>query len=384
MSGRVTFDVRVLKDAPGSVPGDLFSMLKGRTLRSDDVGRNYESPSGRWTATLTDCSTDTHIVQPSQLAVQVLSDQAPMTSADGAAKYLASDLMAVASIGSGPLDDARRRLAALEGVPSQLLVERLEAGLARKGRLHAWSRRHYTSVLPYLDDMGDVSPLILLTGDPGTGKTVAAESAPWIVAERLGEPVRLVRTNDRIRGEGIQGRAGAVIGELFDSLATTSLSQDIPCIAIIDEADAILSSRGASDLGSGAHENLAAVNAFLVNLDKLGRSHARLMFVMITNLPERIDPAAIRRAQLINFPRLDREGVAHLIQKNLGSTFTKDVLDQAIRELVNLQPPVTGSDIFQQVIYPLTRSAVSRDSTLDSELLRDLVGRVRPTPKVVR
>lgn len=379
----MTFDVRVMKDQPGSVPGELFDMLRGQTLRRDDVGRRYDSPSGRWTATLVDCSTDTHIAQPSQLAVQVLSDP-PSTSEDGAAKYLASDMTAVASIGSGLLNDARRRLAALEGAPGQLLVERLEAGLARKGRLHAWSRRHYTSVLPYLDDMGDVTPLILLTGDPGTGKTVAAESAPWVVADRLGESIRIVRTNDRIRGEGIQGRAGAVIGELFDSLAATSLSRDIPCIAIIDEADAILSSRGASDLGSGAHENLAAVNAFLVNLDKLGRSHARLVFVMITNLPERIDPAAMRRAQIINFPRLSPQGVADVIQKNLGSAFASDVLAWVVSELVKLDPPVTGSDVFQQVLYPLTRSAVGRDSTLDPELLRDLVGRVRPTPKVVR
>lgn len=385
MSAEVLFDVTVFAGDFSEVAGALFALIDGHRLSSQDVGKTISSSDGRWTATVSRCGANVVVNRPSQIALRprspvetgVVDDRGE----DRASRFLSLDLV-VDGRDATAVALARERLASLEGAPADMLVDRLEAGLARQGRLQDWSRRHYTQVLPFLGDMGEVSPLIMLTGDPGTGKTVAAESAPWLVADRMKEPVRMVRTNDRVRGEGIQGRAGSVVGELFESLADAATASGVPCIALIDEADAVLSSRGVADLGSGAHENLAAVNAFLVNLDRLGRASARVMFVMVTNLPERIDPAAMRRAQVLRFPRLDHESARRLLERAVGAAVAAKYIDEAATELARHSPAVTGSDVFQQVIYPLTRQAVTRDHTLDSERLIELARLVVPTDRV--
>lgn len=386
MSSDVEFEVQLNRGTLGGAADELFLLLRGRSLTLEDVGSQVQSRSGDWSATLTDCSRLTKITHPTQVGV-VSASAGPEHLGDDEqpgqeAKYLRSD-HELDPRASGEVARAKVRLSQLVGAPVGELVMNLTAILAMPGLLSAWSTRQYGRVLPFLGDMDAVSPLILVSGDPGTGKSVASESAPWLVAERLGESIRLVRTNEQVRGEGIQGRAGAVIGELFDGLAAAAERRATPCVVVIDEADTVLSSRGVADLGSGATENTAAVNSFLVNLDRLGRAGARVAFVAITNLPDRIDPAVVRRAQLLKFDRLDRDEIYRVLTACLGDTVSTSVLERAADELSDRVPSVTGSDVFQQVIFPTTRAAVRSDARLDENILLEFASKVVPTSAVV-
>lgn len=52
--------------------------------------------------------------------------------------------------------------------------------------LERWSTKHYKTVLPVVEEVAARTPLVVLAGDVGTGKTELAESFPDAVARDLG------------------------------------------------------------------------------------------------------------------------------------------------------------------------------------------------------
>ena len=121
----------------------------------------------------------------------------------------------------------------------------------------------------------------LFTGDPGTGKTLAAE----VIAKELGRPL-LKLDLSRVVSKWV--------GETEKHLDAVFLeAQDRDSVLCLDEADSLLGKRGEIRQGTDRYANLE-VSYLLQRLEE----HPGLV-VMASNHKENIDPAFMRRFQTI-------------------------------------------------------------------------------------
>ncbi|KAL9609313.1 MAG: hypothetical protein Q9167_005900 [Letrouitia subvulpina] len=174
----------------------------------------------------------------------------------------------------------------------------------------------------------DRIPGLLLYGPPGTGKTLLAKA----VAKESGATVLEVSGSDiydKYVGEGEK-----------NVKAVFSLAKKLtPCIVFIDEADAILGSRGGS-VNRSSHREL--INQFLREWDGMSETSA---FIMVaTNRPFDLDEASLRRLprrMLVDLPtEKDREAI-------LGIHLKGEHLDPEISlaKLASETPFYSGSDL---------------------------------------
>ena len=120
---------------------------------------------------------------------------------------------------------------------------------------------------------------VLLTGDPGTGKTLLAKA----VAGEAGVP--FFHTSGSEFEEMLVGAGASRVRDLFQKARRAS-----PCIIFIDEIDAVAKKRG-TVLHSGAGEQ--TLNQILVEMDGLeGREN--VIVLAATNRPDVLDPAILR------------------------------------------------------------------------------------------
>jgi hypothetical protein len=126
----------------------------------------------------------------------------------------------------------------------------------------------------------------LFTGDPGTGKTLAAE----VIARELGRPL-LKLDLSRVVSKWV--------GETEKHLDAVFLeAQDRDSVLCLDEADSLLGKRGEIRQGTDRYANLE-VSYLLQRLEE----HPGLT-IMASNHKENIDPAFMRRFQtILHFPR---------------------------------------------------------------------------------
>lgn len=121
---------------------------------------------------------------------------------------------------------------------------------------------------------------ILLTGEPGTGKTSLAEA----IATDLMLPLFVVKY-EGIIGSYL-GETATRLSKMFDYVATQ------PCVLFFDEFDAVGKERG--DIHETG-EIKRVVNSLLLQIDKLPEY---VIVVAATNHPELLDRAVWRRFQI--------------------------------------------------------------------------------------
>ena len=175
----------------------------------------------------------------------------------------------------------------------------------------------------------DHIPGLLLYGPPGTGKTLLAKA----VAKESGATVLEVSGSDvydMYVGEGEKN-----IRAIFTLAKKLS-----PCIVFIDEADAILGSRGGSS-NRTTHREL--INQFLREWD--GMTSDMSAFIMVaTNRPFDLDEASLRRLPrrlLVDLPtEIDREAILaiHLKDELLHPNIS-------LSTLASQTPFYSGSDL---------------------------------------
>ena len=134
---------------------------------------------------------------------------------------------------------------------------------------------------------------VLLLGRPGTGKTLLAKA----VAGEAKVPFYSISGSDFV--EMFVGVGASRVRDMFANAKKTA-----PCIAFIDEIDAVGRHRG-SGLGGGHDEREQTLNQLLVEMDGFDPNDS-VIIIAATNRPDVLDPALLRPG------RFDRQIVVDL------------------------------------------------------------------------
>ena len=147
-------------------------------------------------------------------------------------------------------------------------------------------------------DMGARIPKgFLLTGQPGTGKTLLAKA----VAGEAGVPFYFISGSDFV--EMFVGVGASRVRDMFKKA-----KEHAPSMIFIDEIDAVGRQRG-TGLGGGHDEREQTLNQLLVELDGFGENSG-VIVIAATNRPDVLDPALLRPG------RFDRQIMVGLPDKN--------------------------------------------------------------------
>ena len=273
-------------------------------------------------------------------------------------------------------------------------LDALKAVLLKEARLvlipellEQWSKEKHGSILPCVEQFHRRSPLIVFSGDVGTGKTTLADSLgdPIAREERIG--VTLLRLSLITRGQGAVGQMTHLISRAFDEVAELARRGYRPnekpasaVVFVIDEADALAESRDTEQMH---HEDRAGVNALIRGIDRLARERLPALVILCTNRYKSLDPAVLRRAAVHHeFKRPNAEQREMLFRRAFDGIFD----GKQYGELARLTgPDVEGrdygysfSDIAQRLIPNILLEAFP-DEPVSFETALSVIGRMEPT-----
>ena len=175
---------------------------------------------------------------------------------------------------------------------------------------------------------------VLLTGAPGTGKTLLARA----VAGEANVPFFHLSASEFI--EMIVGVGASRVRDLFDQAKKAA-----PSIIFIDELDAVGRARGGGVTLSGHDEREQTLNQILTEMDGFTGNEG-VVVLAATNRPEILDPALLRagrfdRRVVVNPP--DQTGRAQILRVHTrGMPLASDV---DIAALASTTPGMVGADL---------------------------------------
>lgn len=207
---------------------------------------------------------------------------------------------------------------------------------------------------------------VLLSGPPGTGKTMLAQA---------------------VAGECELPFLNLKVGELVSSLAhgtaqnlqkAFSAAADIaPCVIFIDEIDAIAGARGA-----GSFER-SAVNTLLTELDGLQARAEPILVIAATNAPELLDAALLRAGRLDEHVHCDlpnkrarHQFLQQFIAANaLHTKFTLSAED--IATWVDLCRNMSGAEVQQALKESLFQASLTASGEVSLAVMQQAITNVR-------
>lgn len=159
---------------------------------------------------------------------------------------------------------------------------------------------------------------ILLSGQPGCGKTMLGKAAANSLSNMHG--AKKARTGFLyVKGAEVLnayvGESERTVRKIFSDARLHYKEFKYPAIVFIDEADAILATRGqrgGSTLGS------TLVPTFLTEMD--GLEDSTVIVILATNRPDILDPAVVREGRIdrkIEVTRPSRENALQIVINNL-------------------------------------------------------------------
>ncbi len=174
---------------------------------------------------------------------------------------------------------------------------------------------------------------ILLSGHPGTGKTLLAKA----VAGEANVPFYSISGSDFV--EMFVGVGASRVRDMFKKAQQTA-----PCIIFIDEIDAVGRQRGAG-FGGGHDEREQTLNQLLVEMDGM-EDNSGIVVVAATNRPDVLDPALLRAGRFdrqITVSLPDRKGRQAILDVHARNKHFAD--DVHMDSLAKRTPGFSGADL---------------------------------------
>lgn len=175
----------------------------------------------------------------------------------------------------------------------------------------------------------------LLSGQPGTGKTLLAKA----IAGEAGVPFIAVSASQFI--ELFVGMGASRIRSLFKQAR-----ENTPCIIFIDEIDAIGKKRSTAGFASGGNdEREQTLNQILLEMDGF-KANEGIIVVAATNRPDTLDDALLRPGRFdrkIQIDLPDREGRKRILR--VHSKNKKLDCSVKIDEIARITMGASGADL---------------------------------------
>ncbi|HYP47654.1 MAG TPA: ATP-dependent zinc metalloprotease FtsH [Thermoleophilaceae bacterium] len=205
---------------------------------------------------------------------------------------------------------------------------------------------------------------VLLSGQPGTGKTLLAKA----VAGEAGVPFFSISASEFI--EAIVGVGASRVRDLFQQAKDAA-----PAIIFIDELDAIGRSRsGGGGFSSGGHdEREQTLNQILTEMDGFETGDG-VVVLAATNRPEILDKALLRAGRFdrrVAVQSPDKHGRQRILEVHTRSVPLDDDVD--LQALAQSTPGMVGADL---------ANVVNEAALLAARRGRDKVGQADLTDAV--
>lgn len=197
--------------------------------------------------------------------------------------------------------DAQQRLAALVGRDGYKdRLSKILGTMVNPSSLEQWAKQHHPEAGQLTAAMKRRSPLVILAGDVGSGKTELGECIGDQVARKEEVDITLLPLSLSTRGQGKVGEMTQLLSSAFaktfeeaSKLKSNGKRSRGAIILLVDEADALAQSREAAQMH---HEDRAGVTAFIRGVDRLANGNVPAAVIMCTNRLTALDPAVRRRA----------------------------------------------------------------------------------------
>ncbi len=180
---------------------------------------------------------------------------------------------------------------------------------------------------------GRIPKGVLMTGSPGTGKTLLAKA----IAGEAKVPFFSISGSDFV--EMFVGVGASRVRDMFDQA-----KKHAPCIIFIDEIDAVGRQRGAG-LGGGHDEREQTLNQLLVEMDGFEGTEG-VIVIAATNRPDVLDPALLRPGRFdrqVYVPLPDIRGREQILKVHMRKVPVADDVDASI--IARGTPGFSGADL---------------------------------------
>lgn len=279
-----------------------------------------------------------------------------------------------------PHKDLKKRFEELFGIDTQKqdLLASLRL-ILEPDHIQNWQSKHYPKGLPFFGSALRQSPLVLLSGDVGCGKTELAMTIGTPLSRELGgESVITFDTPSDVRGSGLVGEVSARITAAF-SAAKSELPKGEFGLLVIDEADDLATTR---EQDQAHHEDRAGVNALIKEIDALEREGHPIAVILITNRPGALDPAIMRRAAThLQFERPDAIALNAIFERaSKEMKLTNAQITELVKNCLAKKPIFSFSDIFRKVARRAILQAVAEKKPLSCDHLLAAIESTTPSP----
>jgi len=200
---------------------------------------------------------------------------------------------------------------------------------------------------------GHIPKGVLMTGNPGTGKTLLAKA----IAGEAKVPFFSISGSDFV--EMFVGVGASRVRDMFEQA-----KKHAPCIIFIDEIDAVGRQRGAG-LGGGHDEREQTLNQLLVEMDGFEGSEG-VIVIAATNRPDVLDPALLRPGRFdrqVYVPLPDIRGREKILKVHMRKVPMADNVDASI--IARGTPGFSGADLANLVNEAALFAARGNKRTVD-------------------